>query len=229
MALWHDDPNLKGRFHPEYPDDLQVILHEGSFRFTEAKPELVWARIHEGLKLRFTSHMTDPIIAYRAILLNQPHHLKTFEVGQKFMLVAYAGYPHTISVTREYLFSRAPYDIIPCDKCGLPELFDPIPKLIEHTFSGLKDKPNETLSIFTSFCPLCGGTMMVKQKGLALPDDRPSTEALDSPPPSQNKDLLTKFKKGSNDSYESFRGDARAADAVLTSLFHVKHGRMHVK
>lgn len=26
---WRDHPKLRGRFHSEYPDDLQVVIHEG--------------------------------------------------------------------------------------------------------------------------------------------------------------------------------------------------------
>ncbi len=39
---WRSDPLLEGRFHPEYPDDLQVIVHDGGPRLTKNAPELMW-------------------------------------------------------------------------------------------------------------------------------------------------------------------------------------------
>jgi hypothetical protein len=31
---WRDYPPLIGKFHPEAPDDLQVLMHNGGYRFT---------------------------------------------------------------------------------------------------------------------------------------------------------------------------------------------------
>lgn len=42
---WRTDPALSGRFHPDYPDDLQVIVHDGGPRFTEKPPELIWVTV----------------------------------------------------------------------------------------------------------------------------------------------------------------------------------------
>lgn len=205
MAMWHDDPNLQGRFHPQYPDDLQVILHEGSFRFTQNKPEIVWGRIGLGLEFRFDNN--EVVRAYRAILLNQPVYLRSFKVGQEIMFVAHKDYQHAIYVTQEYIGDRAYYDIIPCDKCGLPELFDPIPKLYNHSFPGVKEQtPAQSLVVFTSFCPMCGGTMGVVQKGVKMPDNWKAPEAKppakpapstpqDAAPSPQNENLFSKFKK----------------------------------
>jgi hypothetical protein len=33
-SRWRDDPLLKGRFHPDFPDDLQVVVHDGGPRLT---------------------------------------------------------------------------------------------------------------------------------------------------------------------------------------------------
>jgi len=38
-------PKLHSRFHPEYPDDVQVIVHEGGPRITDRRPEVVWVRV----------------------------------------------------------------------------------------------------------------------------------------------------------------------------------------
>ena len=42
---WRDDPLLTGRFHPNHPDDLQVIVHEGGPRLSTSPPELIWVRL----------------------------------------------------------------------------------------------------------------------------------------------------------------------------------------
>ncbi len=39
---WREHPKLKGRFHPDHPDDLQVIAHDGGARITGNAPEAVW-------------------------------------------------------------------------------------------------------------------------------------------------------------------------------------------
>jgi hypothetical protein len=42
---WRTHPKLKGRFLPEHPDDLQVIVHDGGPRVTDKRPEAVWVTI----------------------------------------------------------------------------------------------------------------------------------------------------------------------------------------
>jgi hypothetical protein len=44
-AAWRKDPDLKGRFHDSYPDDLQVLVHDGEPRRTSRQPELCWVRV----------------------------------------------------------------------------------------------------------------------------------------------------------------------------------------
>lgn len=173
MSVWRNDPDLADKFHPDYPDDVQVIVHEGSYRFTDAKPEVMWARIFA--KLGWTHNTGEEGYAYKAQLLNQPHQLKTVKLGDEILLVGHAGYQYTIRVTHEYITERDFYTIRPCDKCNLPELFDPISKLMEKVFP---DMPKETedggpvYPMFSSFCPVCGGVMVVRHKHLDnLPKD----------------------------------------------------------
>jgi hypothetical protein len=61
-APWRRDARLSGRFHPDFPDDLQVLLHDGGPLFSTVRPEAVWARLLE--------RVDDGV--YRGILLNQP-------------------------------------------------------------------------------------------------------------------------------------------------------------
>ena len=46
-APWRTDPLLAGRFHQNYPDDLQVVVHDGGPRLSVIGPELMWVRLHE--------------------------------------------------------------------------------------------------------------------------------------------------------------------------------------
>ena len=48
---WRDHPKLKGRFHESYPDDLQVMAHDGGPRLTDSRPEFGVGesdRVHRG-------------------------------------------------------------------------------------------------------------------------------------------------------------------------------------
>jgi hypothetical protein len=42
---WRQHPLLKGRFLPDYPDDLQVIVHDGGPKITSNEPEIVWVTV----------------------------------------------------------------------------------------------------------------------------------------------------------------------------------------
>lgn len=160
MAIWHSDPALNGRFHPEFPNDVQVLVHEGSFRFTHARPEVMWARISDRVMIKGAQGRR--IGAYRAMLLNQPFELQTLHQQDEILLVGHAHYPYSIRVSELYLTERTDYDILPCNQCGLPELFDRISVLTATTFP---DTPSDQhLMMFTSACPLCSGLLVVRHK-----------------------------------------------------------------
>lgn len=170
MAVWHADPVLKGHFHPQYPDDIQVVVHDGSFRFTQTQPELIWVRILSATELDVRGK--HKLQVYRAKLLNQPHELKMVKLGDDIQFVAHAGYQYPIYTTQQYLVDRAKFEIIPCTQCGLPELFDPVYKLFKVSFPQLPEPFTEsgTTVAFSSKCPACGtGMLMVNE----LPEVKP--------------------------------------------------------
>lgn len=146
---WRDDPILRGRFHPDFPDDLQVIVHEGGPRLSQATPELMWVRVlgREGP-------------AYRGQLLNAPHNLSSLREGSSILFLAPAGAEHPLLASPKYLSERLSWKISPCDKCGLPELFDAPSDLIARIFPDIP--PGSAMQGFTSFCPLCGGVQVVE-------------------------------------------------------------------
>lgn len=168
MAVWHNDPALQGRFHDDYPDDVQMLIHNGSFRFTTSAPEVVWVRITA--RMEFERNDGKQATAYKALLLNQPHHLEGFEKGADVLLLADADYEYAIYATHEYVLQRPDFEITPCDNCGLPELFDTVPSLIDFSFEGeaatQMQKQIEAGGgvVFSSFCPMCGkaGQLTVK-------------------------------------------------------------------
>jgi hypothetical protein len=153
---WRTDPRLRGRFHPEYPDDLQVLVHDGGPRLTDHRPELIWVRVTGGTGDVFTG-----------IVLNKPHHLHLVSDGSEIQFIA-AGGEHLLQVREKYLAERGDWEITPCNRCGLAALFDAPSDLIRVVFPNTP--PGATMSGFTAFCGACGGILLVKSKGDGGPD-----------------------------------------------------------
>lgn len=114
---WRGDRALRGRFHPQFPDDLQVLIHDGDPRRTGARPELAWVRVHEAVAGRSGT--------YRGELRSAPRALATVRKGDSLGFLASPGGRYPLLVTAPYLAERAAWRITPCDGCGLGELFDP--------------------------------------------------------------------------------------------------------
>jgi hypothetical protein len=171
MTSWRADPDLAARFHPEYPDDLQVMVHDGEPRRTQKGPEACWARItgvHARVWFPNTTREAQPPFTpsnvgwnerpvYWATLLNQPHHLTTIRQGQPLLILAVTGIPHPLQVTEAYLTERVRWAVVPCDRCGADQALDPPTTMARTRF------PNTEGSVpvaFSAFCP-CGGTMLL--------------------------------------------------------------------
>lgn len=141
---WRSDPSLSGRFHSsDYPDDLQVLVHDGGPRFTDKKPEEVWVRVTGGDGRIFTG-----------CILNHPVRLKTVHQEQTIRFLAPRDGGRLVMATEKYLLERPHWEISPCDKCGLSEVLDAPSDLVKASF---KDLPaGGAFFTFTSFCPICG-------------------------------------------------------------------------
>ena len=150
---WRIDPALEGRFLPDYPDDLQVVVHDGGPRLTETPQELMWVRV--------TGKCGD---AYIGELLNAPQGLKTAKLGGQILFMPANEKNHPFRVTEKYLEERAAWHIRPCNKCGMSELFDAPSDLIAKIFPDLPDPSEVEEMKFTSFCPMCGGLQMISDK-----------------------------------------------------------------
>jgi hypothetical protein len=151
---WRRHPKLQGRFHPEYPDDLQVLVHDGGPRLTDRRPELVWVRVTGGEGDVFTGQV-----------LNRPHQLVSVSEGSAIRFIVPDGGEHPLLVTEKYLAERPGWDIQPCNRCGLSELLDAPSDLIRVVFP--HTPPDVTMSAFTAFCGACGGILVLSSKGLA--------------------------------------------------------------
>jgi hypothetical protein len=151
-GAWREHPKLKGRFLPDHPDDLQVLVHDGGPRITRNPPEAVWVSV---------TGMDGEV--FRGRVLNQPHNLKTVHHGSEIKFVAADGAEFPIMVTNKYLSERDSWVIHPRQKCGMSELFDAPSDLIKVVFPDTP--PGAEMSMFTALCPQCGGFLGVESRG----------------------------------------------------------------
>ena len=156
---WRTYTNLQGRFHPEHPDDVQVIVHDGGPRLTDHRPELVWVRV--------TGNSAD---VFRGVVLNRPQQLLSISEGADICFVVPHGGEHPLMVSDKYLVERRNWVIQPCAKCGLSELFDARSDLIRIVFPSLP--PDTVMEVFSAFCGLCGGVQIIRHKN-ALAKESP--------------------------------------------------------
>ncbi len=150
-GTWRRHPQLAGRIHPQFPDDLQVIVHDGGPRLTQRRPELIWVRV--------TGDEQDVFVGR---LLNRPHQLITVSEGDQIQFVIPPKSQHPLMVTSKYLSERGDWVIHPCNKCGLTELFDAPSDLLKVIFP---NAPADKMAAFSSFCVACGGAQVVERKG----------------------------------------------------------------
>lgn len=148
---WRDYPPLIGKFHPEFPDDVQVMVHDGGYRFTEAQTEMIWVRVI-GLE-------NDVL---RGVVLNEPYQLEKVAQGDEILFIVPKGGDYPLLVSEQYLAEREDWIIKPCDECGFDELFDAPSDFIEDAFLP-KYEGSITLD-FTCRCNLCRGIMVVSRR-----------------------------------------------------------------
>lgn len=160
---WRQHPKLRQRFHPDAPDDLQVIVHDGGPRLSKNSPELVWVTVTG----------TDGCDLFTGRVLNQPQQLKSVSQGTVIGFVAPAG-DHLVMVTEKYLAERDRWNIHGCNKCGFDELFDAPSDLMRVIFPDLP--ADASMEMFTSFCGICGGVQVIQDKNAQSIDDESTPE-----------------------------------------------------
>lgn len=142
-GTWRSDPRLQGKFHPDYPDDIQVMVHDGGPRLTNHRPEVIWVRVTE-----------QKNIFYQGIALNQPEQLESVKQNSRIKFIVPSGGKFPLMVTEKYLAERADWIIHPCNKCGFSEALDAPSDLHKAIFPGTRE--TEVAVSFTSRCALCG-------------------------------------------------------------------------
>jgi len=165
---WREHPKLKGRFHPDHADDLQVLVHDGGPRLSRNPAEAVWVTV---------TGMDGEV--FRGHILNQPHNLCSVRQGSEIKFVVADGAEFPVMVTDKYLQQRGAWVIHPCRKCGFSELFDAPADLIRVVFPNTP--ADAQMSMFTAFCPLCGGVQGVEAKDNPAGGGGPSA----APPPAK--------------------------------------------
>jgi hypothetical protein len=151
---WNEHPKLRGRFHPEFPDDLQVIVHDGGPHTSDRRPELVWVRVTE---------CQDEV--FSAVVLNQPAQLRCVAQGSHIQFIVPEGGQYPLQVTRKYLQERSAWRLLmPCEKCGLTELFDPPSQLLAASFPSVMPDQLSRGFTFTTRCGWCGNGIVVRLK-----------------------------------------------------------------
>ncbi len=98
---WRVHPKLKDRFLPDFPDDLQVIVHDGGPRTTRHAPEAVWVTVNG---------VSGDVFQGR--VLNQPLNLQTVKQGSEIKFLMPDGCEQPLMVTHKYLRERESWVII---------------------------------------------------------------------------------------------------------------------
>jgi hypothetical protein len=148
---WREHPLLRNRFHPDFPDDLQVIVHDGGPRLSPTTPELMWARV---------TGQRDEV--FSGFVLNEPHNLTTVKQGDSILFLVTRNCEHPFRVTAKYLAEKPSWEISPCDKCGFTDLFDAPSDLVNKLFPNAPK--GASMDAFTSFCPICRGVQVITSK-----------------------------------------------------------------
>src|SRR5215218_8198753 len=73
---WRNHPKLQERLHPQHPDDVQVIVHDGGPRMADRRPEAVWVHVVASDGDVFTGEV-----------LNQPQQLMSVKQGDRVQFV----------------------------------------------------------------------------------------------------------------------------------------------
>lgn len=94
-------------------------------------------------------------------LLNAPHALQSVRQGDTVRFLTGGGLQQPLQVTLEYLEERENWRIVPCNKCGMSECLDPPSVMAKLRFPD--QPPDAVTTMFTSFCPRCGGMQLLSR------------------------------------------------------------------
>lgn len=147
---WRTHPALSGKFHRDFPDDIQVIIHDGGPRTTTLNPEAAWVTV--------TGADGD---VFSGRLIVTPTHITSVRLNQSIRFIATSN-NHPVMVSDKYLEERPSWHIGACDKCGFDELLDAPSDLIKVVFPNIP--ADADMEGFTAFCAFCGGSHIVEAR-----------------------------------------------------------------
>ena len=147
---WRSDPNLKGRFHPEFPDDLQALFYDYESIPRRPDREMMWVQL--------TRQVTAGV--YEGTLLNQPNELTGVRQNDQVMIRVAPGMSYPVYLPTRAARDRDGWGAL-CQKCGFDMLPCPPAGLIDTQFPNRPEDGQGEMQMFTTRCWACGQTMMV--------------------------------------------------------------------
>lgn len=153
-ALWTEDPLLKGKFHPEHPDHVQVLIHAGNPKFSGKRAEIAWVRVTESRGQYYIGSLVSP-----------PKQLDNIRQGDDMLFMAVPSGPYPFLIGADYLEDRKNWIISPCSKCGFTEMFQSPTKHAEALMRQDNVPEGKTPIMLATSCPICGGIQMLGKVG----------------------------------------------------------------
>lgn len=142
---WRMDPELAAWCHINYPDDCQVLIHNGaSPTFGDTDREIVWATIND--------RQGD---IFSATVINDPQHVQSIRQGHTIQFAKTGGNHPPALLTGELVRDLPRLDVKPCQKCRNRLVFDSIAKLAPDEVEAYPHKV-ETV------CRFCGEPQIVR-------------------------------------------------------------------
>jgi WD40 repeat protein len=147
---WRNDPVLRGKFHPEYPDAVAVIVHEREGGIAGHKPVSMWVELFD--------KRGDVYVG----TVRSESPLSTVSEGDTLLFVAVEKAKQFVHITPQYLEERKSWRFEPCRKCGFPMGFEPPSVLLERAVSNPADR-DRTVKCAVP-CPVCDGQQMLVRR-----------------------------------------------------------------
>jgi hypothetical protein len=144
----------KGRIHPELPDVIQVIVHDGVIGESDRRPILSWVRVTE---------CDEAVLS--GTVISKDIHLRETKEGSHILFIVPDEGAYLLQITRRYILDRSLWRLLmPCKTCGLTELFNSPFELVGLSFPCLSPDELRQGFIFTTRCGWCGGGMVIRLK-----------------------------------------------------------------
>lgn len=160
-GAWVKDPFFKGRFHPQFPNDVQGVFFFPASR----KAEQMWVRLERETPVAGT---------YEGVLLNTAHLEPTLKEGTRVRLRGAEGASGPVWVSDVTAQNLTAWDAR-CEACGFDLVLEPVETLIKRSFP---DAPEGAeFEALTTRCAMCRQTQLLQRKVTEAPPVGPSRGA----------------------------------------------------